>query len=89
MIADMGVGFAVERNLTSYTQVGGIIAAKTTTVDNRIKSSEKEIKKLEDQLTEKEAELKEKYAKMESTLNSLEAQSSKISNFNKQNLGNQ
>ena len=88
MIADMGVGFAVERNLNSYTQVGGIIATKTTTVDSRIKSSETQIKKLEDQLADKESELKTKYTKMESTLNSLESQSTKISNFSKQNSGN-
>ena len=88
MIADMGVGFSVERNLNSYTQVGGIIAAKTTTVDSRIKSTETQIKKLEDQLADKEAELKTKYTKMESTLNSLESQSTKISNFSKQNSGN-
>lgn len=89
MIADMGVGFAVEKNLNSYTQVGGIIATKTTTVDSRIKSTEKQIKKLEDQLADKESELKTKYTKMESTLNSLEAQSTKINNFSKQNSGNQ
>lgn len=89
MIADMGVGFTVEKNLTSYTQVGGIIATKTATVDSRVKSTETQIKKLEDQLKDKEAELKEKYTKMESTLNSLEAQSSKINNFSKQNSGNQ
>ena len=88
MIADMGVGFAVERNLNSYTQVGGIIATKTTTVDSRIKSSETQIKKLENQLADKESELKTKYTKMESTLNSLESQSTKISNFSKQNSGN-
>ena len=88
MIADMGVGFSVERNLNSYTQVGGIIAAKTTTVDSRIKSTETQIKKLEDQLADKEAELKTKYTKMESTLNTLESQSTKISNFSKQNSGN-
>ena len=75
-------------NEEPWVQSGGIIANKTSSLDRSIKSSNDKISKLETQLDQKEAELKQKYSSMEGTLNSLNSQSTTISNFSKQNSGN-
>lgn len=79
-IIDTGVAFAVEKNLASYVQTGGILATKTSSIDTKVKNSEDKIKKLETQIADKESDLKRKYSQMESTLNSLESQSTSIQN---------
>ncbi|MCR5188984.1 MAG: flagellar filament capping protein FliD [Treponema sp.] len=85
LIVDSGVAYKLDKQISAYTQTGGIFAMKTSTLDNKIKSSEKKISKLEDQMDEKEASLKSKYSQMESSLNSLESQQNSITNFTKQN----
>ena len=85
LIVDSGVAYKLDKQISAYTQTGGIFAMKTSSLDNKIKSSEKKISKLEEQMDEKEASLKNKYSQMESSLNSLESQQNSISNFSKQN----
>ncbi|MBP3607962.1 MAG: flagellar filament capping protein FliD [Treponema sp.] len=81
LIVDSGIGFALDKQLTSWVQKGGILSNKTATIASRIKNSETKIRKLESQLDSKEFQLKQKYGQMEGTLNSLNAQSNTISNF--------
>ncbi|WP_428769810.1 flagellar filament capping protein FliD [Treponema sp. HNW] len=81
LIVDSGIAFALDKNLQSFTQIGGIIASKTSLLNNRIGSSEKNIESLEKKLKQKEQELKTKYGQMEAALNSLEKQSDSITNF--------
>ncbi len=88
LIVDSGIAYRLDKELTAYVQTGGIIAAKTSSLDSQIKTSESKIAKLETQMDQKEQELRQKYASMEGSLNSLETQQSTISNFSKQN-GNQ
>ena len=83
---DSGIGFLLDKQLTSWVQSGGIINSKTTALESQIKNTNTRITKLETQLDAKEAELKRKYASMEGALNSLEAQSSSLNNFS--NAGN-
>ena len=85
LIIDSGIAFKLDKQLTAYTQTGGILALKTSTLDTKIKSSETKISKLEEQLGDKEAELRSKYSTMEGSLNSLESQQNTISNFTRQN----
>src|SRR5574344_1127767 len=85
LIVDNGIGYKLDQQLTAWVQSGGILSTKTSSLDKNIKSSNDKIAKLETQLDAKEAELKRKYASMESTLNSLDSQSTTISNFSKQN----
>ncbi len=85
LIVDTGIGYLLDKQLTSYVQSGGILANKDSVLDRQIKGSEKKIARLESQLDGKEAELKQKYGMMESTLNSLEQQQSGIENFTRQN----
>ena len=81
LIIDSGIGYSLDRQLTSWVQKGGIISSKTATLDGRIKNSESKIQRLETQLASKEAQLREKYGQMEGTLNSLQSQSNSLSNF--------
>ena len=90
LIIDEGIAYKLDKQITAYTQTGGILALKTSTLDSKIKSSESRITKLEDQMDKKEAELKQKYSTMQGTLSSLENQQTTISNFTKQqNKSNQ
>ena len=81
MIVDSGIGFALDKQLSSWVQSGGIIANKNSTLNGRIKASEQKITRLETQLASKEQQLRSKYGQMEGALNGLNAQSSTISNF--------
>ena len=81
LVIDSGIGYALDKQLTSWTQSGGIIATKNSGIDTKIKASESNIKRLESQLATKEAQLKNKYGQMEGTLNNLNAQSSTIQSF--------
>lgn len=81
LIIDSGIGYALDKQLTSWVQSGGIIATKNSGIDKKIAASETNIKKLEGQLDSKEAQLRQKYGKMEGTLNNLNSQSNTISNF--------
>lgn len=88
LVMDSGIALRLDKQLTAYTQIGGILATKTSTLDSKIKSSESKISKLESQMADKEAELRSKYSQMQGSLNSLESQQNAISNFAKQNNRN-
>ncbi|WP_407425951.1 flagellar filament capping protein FliD [Treponema sp.] len=81
LIVDSGIGYAIDKQLTSWVQSGGIIATKNNGIDTKIRVSEANIRKLESQLSSKEAQLRNKYSQMEGTLNNLNAQSNTVSNF--------
>ncbi|MBP5251147.1 MAG: flagellar filament capping protein FliD [Treponema sp.] len=81
LVIDSGIGYMLDKQLTSYVQSSGVISSKTSTLESQIKNSNQKISRLETQLDEKERELKSKYASMEGSLNSLEGQSSSINNF--------
>ncbi len=87
LIVDTGIAYKLDKQISAYTQTGGIFALKTSSLDSKIKNSETKITKLESQMATKEAELRNKYSQMEGSLNSLEAQQSTISNFTKQQQG--
>ena len=81
LVIDSGIAYAIDKQLTSWTQSNGIIASKNSGIDTKIKSAENNIKRLETQLASKESQLRRKYGQMEGTLNNLNAQSSTITNF--------
>ncbi len=85
LVIDSGLAYQMDRHLQSFTQVGGIIATKSSTLDRQIDSSETKIASLEDKLEETEQNLRVEYGRMESALNSLESQSNSITNFSNQN----
>jgi flagellar hook-associated protein 2 len=81
LVVDSGIGYAIDKQLSSWVQSGGIIASKNSGIDTKIKASEANIHRLENQLSSKEAKLRNKYGQMEGTLNNLNAQSNTITNF--------
>lgn len=85
LIIDSGIAYQLDKQIGAYTQTGGILAMKTSSLDSKIKTSESTISKLQASLDDKEAELKSKYSTMTGSLNSLESQQNTISNFTKQN----
>ena len=87
LIIDDGIGYKIDRQLTSWVQSGGIISSKTNSLETQIKNSNSKITRLQTQLDRKEADLRRKYANMEGTLNSLESQQSTMQNFSNQNNG--
>lgn len=84
LIVDSGIAFKLDKQISAYTQTGGILALKTSTLDSKIKSSETRIARLEEQLDDKEADLRQKYSAMNGSLSSLESQQNSINNFTKQ-----
>ncbi len=89
LVIDTGLAYEMEKHLQAFTQVGGIIATKNSTLDRQIDASQEKIETLEDKLVDTEQRLRVQYGRMESTLNSLESQSSSITNFSNQNNTNQ
>ena len=88
MIIDSGIAYKLDKQIGAYTQIGGILALKTSSLDSKIKNSESKIARLEDQLNEKEANYRNQFSSMQGTLNSLESQQNSISNFTKQQQNN-
>ena len=84
LIIDSGIAYRLDKEVTAYTQTGGILAMKTSSLDSKIKTSESKITKLESQMDEKEAQLRSKFGTMQGSLNSLESQQNAINNFTKQ-----
>ena len=81
LIIDSGIGYELDKQLTAWTQTGGIIATKNSSLKSNIDRTNSKITKLEAQLDTKEAELKSKYSTMESSLNSLEKQQTTLNNW--------
>lgn len=88
LIIDTGIAYLMENNLRAFTQTGGILSSKISTLDTKISSSEDKIASLEEKLEDKEAQYKRQYGQMESSLSSLESQSTAIENFSNQQNNN-
>lgn len=89
LIVDTGIAYLMENNIRAYTETGGILSSKISSLDSKITTSQDKIASLEEKLDDKEAQYKRQYGLMESTLSSLESQSSTIENFsNQQNNSN-
>lgn len=84
LIIDTGIAYLMESNIRAYTETGGIISSKISSLDTKINSSKSKIATLEEKLDDKEQQYKTQYGQMESTLSSLESQSTTIENFSNQ-----
>ncbi len=80
LIADDGIAYLLDKQATSWTQSGGIIASKMNTLSTQIENSNKKISELQTQLDRTETNLKTKYSNMEGTLNNLESQQKSLQN---------
>jgi flagellar hook-associated protein 2 len=85
VIVDAGVAVNVDALVRPFTETGGIISLKSSTLDSRISQDERRIATLDRQLAAKEAELKIQYARMESAYARMEQMSTSLENFSQQN----
>lgn len=85
LIVDQGIGFSAEALLKPYTQVGGIFAARSDGLENRISESQDDIRDEETRIEDYEQELRLQYGRMESAINALESNSQDLSNLSNNN----
>jgi flagellar hook-associated protein 2 len=85
LVIDTGAGFLLDENLKPYTQLGGFLAGKISTIDRSLDRTGREIEEYNDYLEQYELDLRRKYGMMEGILNSMEGNRSAIDNFNRQN----
>jgi flagellar hook-associated protein 2 len=83
--ADAGVAVATDNYVRSYTQSGGIISMKMSTIDRQITRTQDNIETLNDRLDRKEEGLQRDYGRMEGALGSMEETSRAIRNLNNSN----
>lgn len=88
LIIDTGIAYLMENNIRAYTETGGILSSKISSLDSKISTSQDKIATLEEKLDDKEQQYKTQYGQMESTLRSLESQSTTIENFSNQQNNN-
>jgi len=70
-VINSGAAWAVDQLLKPSTELGGFNAMKISSLDNEIKSKNKEIADYNDYLARYQQNLKEKYGQMESSLNAM------------------
>jgi len=88
VIMDTGIAVNVDTLVRPFTETGGIISLKSSTLDSRISQDERRIATLDRQLASKEAELKIQYSRMESAYARMEQMSTSLENFSQQNRNN-
>ena len=86
-IVDSGVAYTFETLGRPYTEIGGIIALKSGTIDSRISQENRHIETLDRQLAAKEAALKNQYNQMEGAYNRMERMTTSLDQFGQQNNG--
>ena len=82
LLVDTGAGFALDQYITPYTQTGGILAYKSTSLDTQIARTDREIATFNEKLERTEQELRRKYGMMEGMLDNMQKSSSAIQNLN-------
>ncbi|MDR2600954.1 MAG: flagellar filament capping protein FliD [Spirochaetaceae bacterium] len=83
-IIDSGIGRAIDSAVRPYVELGGVIAARTGSIDSKIAASERRIETIDKQLEKKEASLRSQYGQMESAYDRMEKLSNSLDQFGKQ-----
>ena len=78
LLVDSGVAYSLDRYLKGFGDVGGIIPAKTSSIDQSIAQTNQDISTLQDQLAQKESELRDKYNQMQGAINTMQQNSRAI-----------
>ncbi|MDA3938688.1 MAG: flagellar filament capping protein FliD [Spirochaetia bacterium] len=85
LIIDTGAAYEMDRYISSYTQIGGLVSTRISGIDNQIKTTETNILNMNRKLDDKELELRIKFGRMESALKTMEDSSRSIENFSNNN----
>jgi flagellar hook-associated protein 2 len=87
LIVDSGLAYSLAQAVQPYVELGGIIAARTSTIDSRLAGNERRIETLDRQLTAKEQTLKIQYNELEEAYSRMERMSNSFEQFNRQSGG--
>jgi flagellar hook-associated protein 2 len=85
LVIDSGAAYEMDRYLTSYTQIGGLVATRISGIDGKINNADTDILDMNRKLEDKELELRIKFGRMESALKTMEDSSRSIENFSNNN----
>ena len=84
-VVNSGVAFTLETLGRPFTEVGGIIALKTGTIDSRISQETRRMDTLDRQLASREAALRIQFSQMEESFSRMERMSNSLDQFSQQN----
>jgi flagellar hook-associated protein 2 len=84
LIIDTGLAYTLNQTLQPYVELGGIIAAKTSSIDSRISANDRRIDSLDRQLAIKEQTLKTQYSELEGAYTRMERMSDSLDQFGRQ-----
>jgi len=85
LIVDSGAAYEMDKYISSYTQVGGLVASRITGLSNQIKNTDTDIANMNRKLDDKEVQLRIKFGRMESAMKTMEQNTKTIDNFSKNN----
>ncbi|MDR1362720.1 MAG: flagellar filament capping protein FliD [Spirochaetaceae bacterium] len=88
LIVDTGLAYALNHAVQPYVELGGVIAAKTASIDSRIASNDRRIETMDRQLIAKERTLKTQYGELEGAYTRMERMSNSLEQFGKQTSNN-
>jgi flagellar hook-associated protein 2 len=81
LVMDQGSAVILDQFLSPYVRVGGIIATRTGTIDDRISRTEDRIERYNDRLEDYEQELRTDFAQMEGAMQSLQENAQSLDNL--------
>jgi flagellar hook-associated protein 2 len=84
LVVDSGAAFEVDRYITPFVQVGGIIASRTQGIDARIARTEDDIDRMNDRLDRREQQLRTEFGQMQSAIESMDDATRALDNLNRQ-----
>jgi len=85
LIVDTGAAYEMNKYISSYTQVGGLVASRITGLSDRINNTDTDIANMNRKLDDKEVQLRIKFGRMESALKTMEQSTKTIDNFSNSN----
>ncbi|TVR86452.1 MAG: flagellar hook protein FliD [Spirochaetaceae bacterium] len=81
-VIDSGVGYTAGEYIRGFTQIGGVVATRTSSIDTRITNTDRQIENYGERLDRREAELRREFSRMEGALQELEQSRSQIEGMN-------
>ncbi|GAB6090301.1 flagellar filament capping protein FliD [Spirochaeta dissipatitropha] len=80
-----GVAFEVNRLTRPYTQTGGIIATRTSTIDSSIARNDRQIETYNERLERSADQLRREFARMEGAIQQMESNAQRFESMNPNN----
>jgi flagellar hook-associated protein 2 len=81
-VIDTGVGYTAGEYIRGYTQIGGVVATRTDSIDTRITNTDRQIEDYGERLDRRESELRREFSRMEGALQELEQSRSQVEGMN-------